>query len=109
MKHHKLINMGNIGKYATNLYLTDEYLIKTPTLYDVDSPWKVSKITPLVDRFISYINKGEINLLDVGGGAGLILNAISTYIKESHSVDVNKFALDLSPGILNIQKKNPDF
>ncbi|MEN4006700.1 MAG: methyltransferase domain-containing protein [Methanobacteriaceae archaeon] len=43
------------------------------------------------------------------GGAGLILNGISTHIKERYGIRVNKFALDLSPGMLEIQKKiNPD-
>ena len=98
--------MKNIHEYATNLYLTDEYILKNPSLDVIDSPWKVSKITPLVDSFISYINKDEINLLDVGGGAGLILNAISSYIEESYGIEVNKFALDLSPGMLNLQQKS---
>ncbi|MFC1907380.1 class I SAM-dependent methyltransferase [Chloroflexota bacterium] len=50
-----------------------------------------------------------MNVLDVGGGAGLILNAVSTYIEESYSIRVSKFALDLSPGMLKVQKKrNPD-
>ncbi len=95
----------NINEYVKNLYLTDEYIIKNPSLHEEDSPWKVSKIIPLVDRLIGYINKGEINLLDVGGGAGLVLNAVSIYIEESYGIKVNKFALDLSPGMLEIQKR----
>jgi ubiquinone/menaquinone biosynthesis C-methylase UbiE len=48
-------------------------------------------------------------LLDVGGGAGVILSAVSTYIERNYSMKVNKFGLDLSPAILKIQKKrNPD-
>jgi len=47
--------------------------------------------------------------LDVGGGAGLILNAVSINIEESYGIKVNKCALDLSPRMLEIQKKtNPD-
>jgi hypothetical protein len=90
--------MKNINKDITNLYLTDEYIIKNPSLHEEDSPWKVSKIIPLIEKFTGYLNKDEINLLDVGGGAGLILNATSTYIKERCGIKVNKFALDLSPG-----------
>jgi SAM-dependent methyltransferase len=94
--------------HSENLYLSDEYIIRNPSLHEEDSPWKVSKIIPLVDRFTGYINKDEINLLDVGGGAGLILKAVSIYIEES-GVKVNKFALDLSPGMLEIQKgRNTD-
>lgn len=98
--------MGSVNGDIENIYLTDEYLIKNPSLHEKDSPWKVSKIIPLVDKFTQYIDKDEINLLDVGGGAGLILSEISTYIEESHGIKVNKYTLDLSPGILEIQRKN---
>ena len=91
-----------------NLYVTDEYIAKNPSLHEEDSPWKVSKIIPLIDTFVEGFNKDEIDLLDVGGGAGLILNAVSRYIEETYKIKVNKFALDLSPGLLEIQKKrNP--
>lgn len=101
--------MKNINEYVKNLYLTDEYIIKNPSLHEEDSSWKISKIISLADRFIGHITKDEINLLDVGGGAGLILNAVSSYIEGSYGIKVNKFALDLSPRMLEIQKKrNPD-
>lgn len=101
--------MSNLEEYTRNLYLRDEYITRNPSLHEEDSPWKVSKIIPLIDRFIRYIDKDEVNVLDVGGGAGLILNAISIYTVEKYSVKVNKFALDLSPGMLEIQKRrNPD-
>ena len=101
--------MKKINEYVKNLYLTDEYINKNPSFHVEDSPWKVEKIIPLVDRFISNFNKNEINLLDVGGGAGLILNTVSTYIEEIYGIKVNKFAVDLSPGMLGAQKKrNPD-
>ena len=101
-------NIESINEYVKNLYSTDDYLIKNPSLHEEDSPWKVIKIIPLVDKFIGYFNKNEINLLDAGGGAGLILSGISTYIEESYGTKVNKFALDLSPGMLEIQRKrNP--
>lgn len=99
----------NIDESIKNLYLTDEYIIKNPSLHEEDSPWKVSKITPLVDRFIGLINKDAVNLLDAGGGAGIILKAVSTYIEESYRTKVNKFALDLSPGMLEVQQRHiPD-
>jgi SAM-dependent methyltransferase len=101
--------MKGMDDNAKNLYSTDEYIIKHPSLHKQDSPWKVSKIIPLVDKCIRDIDKKQINLLDIGGGAGLILNAVSAYIEQKYCITVNKFALDLSPGMLEIQKKNnPD-
>jgi len=92
--------LANINEYIKNLYATDEYIIKHPSLHAEDSPWKVSKIIPLIDIFVNGLNKDEINLLDVGGGAGLILKAASAYIEENYKIRVNKLALDLSPGML---------
>jgi len=73
--------MKNIAEYMRSLYQTDEYIVNNPSLHEEDSPWKISKIIPLIDKLSSQLNKDEINLLDVGGGAGLILNATSTYIE----------------------------
>jgi len=99
----------NIEEYAKNLYQTDEYIKKNPSLHAMDSSWKVSKIIPLIDKLAKCLNKYEINLLDIGGGTGLILHDISAYIEERYHIKVSKFALDLSPGMLEIQKKrNPD-
>jgi len=101
--------MKNLNDFVNNLYQKDDYIKKNPFLHEEDSPWKVSKIIPLVDKFISYIDKSEINMLDVGGGAGIILKEISIYINEKYKIKVNKYILDLSPGMLKIQKKrNPD-
>lgn len=101
--------MGSIEERSRDLYVTDEYIKRNPSLHEEDSLWKVSKIVPLVDICIEYINKDTINLLDVGGGAGLILSALSSHIRTKHGIGVNKFALDLSPGMLQIQKDmNPD-
>jgi len=97
--------MKNKSESIKDFYLTDEYILKNPSLHEEDSPWKISKILPLIDKSLSFINKKEINLLDVGGGAGLILKAVSNHIEKAHGVKVNKFALDLSPGMLKIQKK----
>lgn len=100
--------MKNAPPYTKNLYEKDEYIIKNPSLHEEDSSWKVSKIKPLVFKVITEINKKEINLLDVGGGAGVILDVVSTCIETSKNIKVNRFALDLSPGMLEIQKKrNP--
>ncbi len=99
---------NNAGK-EKNLYSTDDYIKKNPSIHEEDSPWKISKVIPMIDRFADYIKNDEINLLDVGGGAGLILKGASSYIQQSYNIKVNKIALDLSPGMLNIQKSNnPD-
>ena len=91
------------------LYSTDEYISKNPSLHEVDSPWKIDKIIPLVDEMINLCHKKQMNLLDVGGGAGLILKEVSSYIERTYGVHVDKYALDLSPGMLKIQvKNNPD-
>lgn len=52
----------------------------------------------------------KLNILDVGGGAGLILKIIANEIENKYGVKVNKYLLDLSPLALEIQKKtNPDW
>jgi len=66
-------------------------------------------LLPLIDRMDFPIEKRKFNILDVGGGSGLILRAISNHIQENNDVIVRKYALDLSSGALQIQKKmNPD-
>jgi ubiquinone/menaquinone biosynthesis C-methylase UbiE len=107
---YKCSRLGeSVDERCKNLHLSDEYLRRYPSLHEEDSFWKVSKIIPLIDEVLYRFDKDEINLLDVGGGAGLILSAVSSYIERSYSIEVNKFALDISPSILKIQKKrNPD-
>ena len=101
--------MDNIGGDILDLYSSDEYLSKNPSLHAEDSYWKVSKLLPLIDRMDFLIGKKEVNILDVGGGAGIILQMVCNHIQENHDVIVRKFALDLSPGALRVQKeKNPD-
>lgn len=98
-----------MNNYMNNIYVNNEYIVKNESLHEEDSPWKIEKILPLIDNFIGLINKKQINLLDVGGGAGLILNAVSMYIEGKYKIKVNKVALDLSSKMLEIQKKNnPD-
>lgn len=93
----------------SKIYPADEYISNDASLLEVDSPWKIKKIIPLVDRFIKTIDKKQINLLEAGGGAGVILSKISSYIKEQHGMRVNKYALDLSPRLLEMQRiQNPD-
>ena len=76
----------NMEELLKKLYCRNGFLIINPSLHAEDSPWKVSKIIPLIDRFTKFINKDEVNLLDAGGGAGLIIKAVSTYFKENHKI-----------------------
>ena len=93
-----------------NIYVSDEYIDKNPTLHEEDSAWKIGRILPFVTLlFEKHLHKKQVNLLDVGGGAGLILNAVATHIKKIEATHVNTYALDLSSGMLKVQRKhNPD-
>ena len=92
-----------------NLYLEGDYLRKNPSLHKIDSTWKTTKIFPLIDQYFIYNKKRGISILDVGGGAGIILNSVANYITKYYNVKVNKLALDLDINILNIQRqRNPD-
>ena len=66
--------MENINEYQKNLYLTEEYILKNPSHYEEDSAWEASKIILFIDLFTRYFNENEINLLDIGESAGVILN-----------------------------------
>lgn len=92
-----------------DLYKTNEYLVKNPSLHTEDSSWKVSKLIPLIDEIDIFSGKKELCILDVGGGAGTILEMISKHIIENNYISIRKYALDLSPGALRVQKEtNPD-
>jgi len=92
-----------------NLYKSDEYIRKNPTLHAEASAWKVSKILPFIDFLVDKeLRKNKLKLLDVGGGAGLILRGVAGHI-EDRGIDVKKYALDLSPRMLEVQRRNnPD-
>jgi SAM-dependent methyltransferase len=101
--------MQNKQNNISDFYKLDKYQIKNSTLHKEDSSWKAEKIMPLIDRIVQNSDKKIITILDVGGGAGLILSIISKYIKNKYNRKVKKIALDLSPGMLKVQAKNdPD-
>ena len=54
------------NEQAEDLYRSDRYIDHNPSLHEEDSPWKVTKILPLVDQFVALRSSKEINLLDVG-------------------------------------------
>jgi SAM-dependent methyltransferase len=90
-------------------YTTDEYARRHPSLHEEDSPWKIKRIMPLVALFSKLNNSESARLLDVGGGAGIILKVVSEKLQQDYGVKVSKYALDLSPLMLTRQKQNnPD-
>ena len=103
--------MAKTNEQVKSLYTSDEYLAKFPELFQEDTPWKLSKIFPVLDRWADTLDpeQKEVSILDVGGGAGLILKGVSSYLQDRYSMSVRKQALDLSPGMLQEQQKNnPD-
>jgi len=87
------------------MYRSDEYISKNPGLFSLDSPWKVKQAWPYVEEAVLRLNKPAITLLDVGGGAGEILRLVSERITQKLGVQVRKYIVDLSPGILEMQRK----
>jgi SAM-dependent methyltransferase len=91
------------------LYLSGAYLRNNPTLHSEDSAWKAKIIYPFLDRFVALRNAPQWNLLDVGGGAGLLLRMIGDYLTHKTGRSVVKCALEYSTQMLEIQKaNNPD-
>lgn len=92
-----------------DFYTGEGYIEKNPDLHEADSPWKISVLLPFVDEFAKQHRGDVVSILDVGGGAGVILRELSRYLANRHGKSVKKYALDLSPGMLEVQKKNnPD-
>ena len=81
---------------SQDLHASDDYIRKHPDLYARDSEPKSSEILPFVDRFMESFAGDQVKLLDVGGGAGLILRRVAQHIESKHRTRVVKFALDLS-------------
>jgi ubiquinone/menaquinone biosynthesis C-methylase UbiE len=103
--------MTKINEQVKSFYTSDEYVVKFPELFQEDTPWKLSKIFPVLDRWVGTLDseQKEVSILDVGGGAGLILKGVSSYLQDRYSLSVRKYSLDLSPGMIQEQQKNnPD-
>lgn len=89
-----------------NLYVSGKYIAKNPTLHEEDSAWKIEKILPLLYFLLDKcLRKKQISLLDVGGGAGLILNAVTSYIQKNKRC-ADEYSLDLSLEMLKIQQRH---
>jgi len=101
--------MDKFENEILDFYKLNQYQAKNPNLHEEDSHWKAIKILPLVDQIIAEYDQDSYVILDVGGGAGLILSYVADYIRKKHHRKVIKYAIDLSLGMLEIQKKNnPD-
>ncbi len=99
--------MQNTSRRTSSIYETEEY-IRAASLH-IDDRWKTVKIIPAIDVFAHQIRKEKIAVLDIGGGTGVILSSISTYLEKSYKLKVTKFSLDVSDALLDVQKKNnPD-
>jgi len=95
-----------------NIYSSDEYISKNPSMHAEDSQWKINNIYLLLDTFMNlhlHDISEELVVLDVGGGAGLIMKGVSEYLQQKYDIRIRKICLDLSPGMLDVQLKyNPD-
>jgi len=90
-------------------YLSGEYLRRNPTLHAEDSAWKAGVVAPLLDYFVQVHPASPLKLLDVGGGAGLLLSMIGEHLARATGRPVVKCALEISSEMLEIQKvNNPD-
>ena len=97
--------MKKASKNIENFYFNNEYIDKNPGLHQEDSKWKFSVIYPAIDKFVNKLDKRTLNILDVGGGSGQLMKLICLYISDKYGLKVNKYALDLSPGMLASQKR----
>jgi hypothetical protein len=88
-----------LSRQTQDLYYINEYIQKNPTLHEEDSNWKIVKILPYVDLIFAdgFKPVPYLTLLDIGEGAGIIMNAVSSYINSKFRVRVRKITLDLSP------------
>ncbi|MBN1437324.1 MAG: class I SAM-dependent methyltransferase [Sedimentisphaerales bacterium] len=96
---------------TTELYSSDKYITHYPTLFTEHSAWKMTKLCPPLDIWHKQLatSTQQVGLLDVGGGAGLILKATAEHIQKAYGCQVRKYALDLSPAMLETQRQNnPD-
>jgi SAM-dependent methyltransferase len=98
-----------IAGLVRRLYVEGEFTKEHPNFDESDSQWKVQQLIPFVDEFMCMRPWKRIRLLDVGGGAGIILRDVAQYIRGRYEVEVSKNALDLSPQALELQQsRNPD-
>jgi ubiquinone/menaquinone biosynthesis C-methylase UbiE len=87
-----------------NFYTSDRFVVLNKQI-EVDSPWKIEKLSPFVDFFLNMTGKKDLSVLDVGGGSGFVLKGVTEHIEHLNR-SVRAVALDLSPGYLEVQRTN---
>jgi len=89
---------------AGNFY-DDEYFRKNPSLHAEDAELKAKEVLRSFNYLPSTIlNKKRISILDVGGGAGLVMSIVRKELsRKGFSVDT--LALDISPRMIEIQRQ----
>lgn len=95
-----------ITKEAVEDFYKSDTFLKLHKKIEIDSPWKAQKLRPLLHGVASAISKDELRVLDVGGGSGIVMKLASDYLEQTCKKTVHGMALDLSPGFLDLQKKN---
>lgn len=95
------------------MYENNEYLQRNDIYYGEGENshllWKFEKIQPSLDQFFSDLEVPSVTLLDVGGGTGHILMLSAKHIEDKHSACVTKYACELTPEFVRMQKNtNPD-
>jgi ubiquinone/menaquinone biosynthesis C-methylase UbiE len=95
-----------VSLISRNSYLSinGSYASRHPALHVEDSRWKFETLKTLLDYFNQETTNKDVAVLDVGGGAGHILKKASEYLKQAHKRNVEKYALDICPQILEKQK-----
>lgn len=96
---------------STARYRSDAYFADNPTFFEEDTAWKLDLLRPLLDLWVGKNTCSEscLRVLDVGGGAGLILRGVADYLRDQHKIPVSKYALDLSPlALQQVRANNPD-
>jgi len=83
----------------TSIYCDGEYLMNNKNWHSEDSAWKAHHISEIIDRN----NISFHTVMEIGCGAGAILNALSSrYDDEKCSFD----GYDISPQAIAMAKKN---
>jgi len=85
------------------IYTDGTYIASNPSLHAEDSEYKMSYVAQLLEK-VEW-NRKRINILDIGGGAGLLGKFVCDWF-VSRGYTVCATALDLSGEMLEIQKRN---
>lgn len=88
---------------AADIYNDHTYLTNNPNLHLEDSEFKFASMEPLLREV--RVPSGEIKILDVGGGAGILGGLVAAHF-EKRGLRVDFVALDLSAEMLSVQSRN---